>query len=280
MSIGVRRLVAAVVMVLAAAVLSGCTASGVIEVRSADEVMIDVTITHGLVDEHVCAGVGMSDLPLTVTAGPDEDQPRTCRISGAVHPELLHRYLTVSHAGELLVMTFNPLSVAPGADAQDESVLSTFSELDLAVRFPGQVTSTTGEADGTVAHFRDPKQFLRPYGLRAEALDHPGPAWSVLGPIAGFLVGAAAAVLAFALWRRRGVSDPLGDPEESIEAPDSEAWGEPEGEPVVTGSPPAGQSAVESAQFGQTESPPAPDRGTSEPVRRRPDDSVWAPPDD
>ncbi len=275
MSIGVRRLVAALVAVFAA-LLTGCSVSGVIEVRSADEVMIDVTISHAS-DEYVCTGVGMGDLPLSVT---DKDEPGTCRISGMVHPELLHRYLTVSHAGEFFVMTFNPLLAAPGADAPTESMLSTFTELDLAVVFPGQVTNTTGQADGNVAHFRDPKQFIRPYGLRAEALDHPGPAWSVIGPIAGFLAGAAAAVLAFTLWLRRGVSDPMSDPEESTEAPDVEVWGEPEGEPVLTGQPPTDHSAAEPAQSEQPWVPPVPDRDSAEPPRRRPDDSIWAPPDD
>lgn len=275
MSIGVRRLVAALVVVFAG-LLTGCSVSGVIEVRSADEVMIDVTISHAS-DEYVCTGVGMGDLPVTVT---DKDEPGTCRISGTVHPELLHRYLTVAHAGEFFVMTFNPLSAAPGADAPTESMLSTFTELDLAVRFPGQVTNTTGQADGSVAHFRDPKQFIRPYGLRAEALDHPGPAWSVIGPIAGFLAGAAAAVLAFTLWRRRGLSDPMSDPEESTEAPDVEVWDEPEGEPVLTGEPPVDRSADEQAQPEEAWAPPASDRDGSEPPRRRSDDSIWAPPDD
>ena len=275
MSIGVRRLVAALVAVFAA-LLTGCSVSGVIEVRSADEVMIDVTISHAS-DEYVCTGVGMGDLPLSVT---DKDEPGTCRISGMVHPELLHRYLTVSHAGEFFVMTFNPLLAAPGADAPTESMLSTFTELDLAVVFPGQVTNTTGQADGNVAHFRDPKQFIRPYGLRAEALDHPGPAWSVIGPIAGFLAGAAAAVLAFALWRRRGVGDPMGDLEESTETSDAAAWDEPEGEPMLTDEPPTDHSAAGPAESEQPWAPPAPDHHTPDPPRRRPDDSIWAPPDD
>lgn len=278
MSIGVRRLVAALVTVFAV-LLTGCTASGVIEVRSADEVMIDVTINHGL-DEHVCTAVGTRDLPLTVTAEPDEDEPGICRISGTVHPELLREYVTVTHAGELFVITFNPLTVVPGVEAPNGWALSTFTELDLAVRFPGQVTNTSGEADGNVARFRDPKQFIRPYGLRAEALDHPGPAWSVIGPIAGFLAGAAAAVLAFALWRRRGVGDPMGDPEESTETPDAEAWDEPEGEPMLTDEPPTDHSAAGPAESEQPWAPPAPDHHTPDPPRRRPDDSIWAPPDD
>lgn len=294
MSIGVRRLVAALVAVLAA-VLSGCTASGVVEVRSADEVMIDVTLTHAL-DENACDTSGFRpDVQLTVTAGVDDNQRPTCHIVGTVPPEQLRDYLTVSHAGEFLVASFNPLGVVPGVDAPSGTVLSAFTALDLVVRFPGQVQSATGEWDGNAAHFRDPKQFIRPYGLRAEALDHPGPAWSVVGPIVGFVAGAAAAGLAFALWRRRSVGDSGEDPEELASMPDGER---PAGGPASPGEWPLTDepspdepslderlsderlSLVESAASGERSTPPVSEYEPSEGPRRRPDDSVWAPPGD
>lgn len=253
---------AAGLAVMCTAMFAGCTATGVIDVRSVDEVTIDMTITHAL-DGDSCGEAGLSPgLPLTVSADEDESGRPTCHVTGTVHSEQLRPYLSVSQAGELLTASFNPLGVAPGDDPPNRSVLAAFGDLDLVVRFPGSVVNATGEVDGNTVRFRDPKQLTQAYGLRADALDHPGPAWSVLGPVAGFVGGVAVTVLGVALWRRRRAGVPAVDQEagdEDIRLAEEDA--------DLADAPPA--------------STPPIDRPLPEvPPRRRPDDSVWAPPGD
>lgn len=269
-----RRL-AAGLAVACTAMFAGCTATGIIEVRSADEVTVDVTITHALGDDS-CGQIGLgAGLPLTVSADEDESGQATCHVTGTVHSEQLRPYLSVSHAGEYLTASFNPLGVAPGGDPPS-SVLSAFSDLDLAVRFPGDVVNATGEVDGNTVHFRDPKQLTQPYGLRADALDHPGPAWSVLGPGAGFVGGVAVTVLGFALWRRRRTGVPAVDPETEDE----------DTEPIETDAEFAAAPSIDDPTPAIDEPAPLIDDPTQAiegaapdvPRRRRPDDSVWAPP--
>lgn len=317
MAVGIRRLTACLAAVLTV-LLAGCRASGVVEVRSADEVAVDLLIIHDL-DGFECATDGIGpDSPLTTTEERDASGRRVCHVVGTVHPERIRPYLNVVQAGELVVVSFNPLGVAPGSDESSGSVFSAFSALDVAVRFPGQVLSTNGEVDGNTAHFRDPKQLTRAYGLRADGLNHPGPAWSVIGPATGFVGGVAVAGLGLVLWRRRRTgaqpSDDGSDDESTDELdlewtdesdhestePSHERADEPDQERAAAdaahfGAPPAPGAAGEDPDAPPNDGPPPavppgagppPDKPPSdrlapdEPPRRSPDDSVWAPPAD
>lgn len=275
------RLLAAGLAVAGTAMFAGCTATGSLKVRSADEVIVDVTITHALGDD-ACGQIGLNaGLPLTISADEDESGQATCHVTGTVHSERLRPYLSVSHAGELLTASFNLLGVAPGDDPPSGSVLSAFSDLDLTVRFPGDVVNATGEVDGNTVHFRDPKQLTRAYGLRADALDHPGPAWSALGPVASFVGGVAVTVLGFALWRRRRTGLPaVGQEAGHEDAEPLEADAEVLDAPPIDELAPSIDEPKLAIDIDRRPTPaidgPAPDV----PPRRRPDDSVWAPPGD
>ncbi|MFT4295701.1 MAG: hypothetical protein QM582_09850 [Micropruina sp.] len=284
---------AAVLVAVVLLLLTGCSASGTIEVRSADELAVD--LTFGGADR--CDGTFYLDVSLTFQTRTDANGNPVCQVSGTVHPESLRPYLGVSHAGEFLVFSFNPLAVAPGSEATGGDLFSALSQLDIAVRFPGQVVSTNGVADGNAARFRDTQQLVRPYGLAAEGLDHPGPSWAVIGPLVGFVTGVAvmALWLVVAKHRRRrrsqqpaGIDDqPVGIDRETDEQeladpgdlapvevtavdgrPDESAfWRAEPSEPE----PAAGRTPDEPEPAGRTPDEPAP--------RPRPDDSVWAPPE-
>lgn len=198
MPLGIRRLAACLAAVFAM-LLAGCDVSGHIELRSRDQVVVDLVVTQDSDDAGCALGALNMGGRLTVVQRLDVNGVRTCHVQGTVHPEQLRPYLHVSHVGEYVTVSFNPFSRAPDSSQDREQW---FGVLDVTVQAPGTVLATTGEADGTRARFRDSKQLNRPYGLTVEALDHPGPAWAVAGPIAGFL-GGAATVVALVLWRRR-----------------------------------------------------------------------------
>ncbi|MEZ5088330.1 MAG: hypothetical protein R2719_00650 [Micropruina sp.] len=198
MPLGIRRLAACLAAVFAM-LLAGCDVSGHIELRSRDQVVVDLVVTQDSDDAGCALGALNMGGRLTVVQRLDVNGVRTCHVQGTVHPEQLRPYLHVSHVGEYVTVSFNPFSRAPDSSQDREQW---FGVLDVTVQAPGTVLATTGEADGTRARFRDSKQLNRPYGLTVEALDHPGPAWAVAGPIAGFLGGAATGV-ALLIGRRR-----------------------------------------------------------------------------
>ena len=261
--------------------LTGCTVAGTVEVRSSDEVVVDLTFRNDSLTDYRCEPEFVRDISLTAEVRTDDQGEALCAVRGVVHPERLRQFLNVTHAGEFLAVSVNPLGVAPGGEQSAEVSRSSIGGLDVTVRFPGQVLTTTGEADGNSARFRDPKQLVRPYGLAAEALNHAGPSWSVVGPLAGCLVGVAGTLLWLTARRRRhsladSPADALpdqtegADPEEISEsvaaAPDALADSRPDG---------PGGAQREPARVERPD-----DRAGPLSARRRPDDSVWAPPVD
>lgn len=262
--------------------LTGCTVAGTVEVRSSDEVVVDLTFRNDSLTDYRCEPEIFRDISLTVETRTADDGAAFCVVTGVVHPERLRQFLNVTHAGEFVAISVNPLGVAPGGEKSAEISRSSIGELDVTVRFPGQVLTTTGEADGSSARFRDPKQLARPYGLAAEALNHAGPSWSVIGPLAGFLAGVAGTALWLRARRRRhllATSPNDAVPEEVDERRDLEAIAEsvsavPD---VAAGSRPDGPGAAQ-GEPAPDETPA--DRAGPLPARRRPDDSVWAPPAD
>ena len=229
-------------------------------------------------------------LALQVVESLDANGTPSCHLRGTVDPERLRPWLSATHVGEFMTLSFNPLGVAPGRPA-DSGSWAGLGAIDVTVQFPGQVLSTTGDADGNAVHFRDADQLTRPYGLRADALDHPGPAWVVIGPVAGFVGGVLAAGLGVMLWRRRrrtgeepesGQDDLIATDADDLIGPaavdgsavePSDAWSAAgAARPAQPRTPAAPPPAVPSVIPGATPDPVPP--------RRRPDDSVWAPPGD
>lgn len=200
-----RRLVRALLVMLALTAFAGCEVTGSVDVRSADAVAVDLTVKG---DDYYLpcdsSNWGAAGKSLGFNEFVDDRGETTCRVFGTIHPELVRDMLQVSQPGEYLEAASNPLSMAPGKEIPIGSVWSSArTKLDVTVTFPGRVLSSTGEADGNKVHFGDPKQYVRPFGLRATALGHPGPEWSVLGPIVGVGVGIGLAVLWWYLRRQR-----------------------------------------------------------------------------
>ncbi len=211
-----RALRTAVLALVAMMALTGCEVSGTVVVRSADAVALDLTVKG---DDYYlpcdAAGWGAAGLQLGFNEFVDYRGETTCRVFGTVHPELVRDYLQVSQPGEYVEAASNPLSMAPGRAAPIGSVWSSpRTKLDLTVTFPGRVLSSTGEISGNVVHFGDPRQYVRPYGLRATALSHPGPEWSVLGPVVGIGAGIGLAALWSYLRRQRRRHMETGGPRE------------------------------------------------------------------
>lgn len=284
MPLGIRRLAACLAAVFAM-LLAGCDVSGHIELRSRDHVVVDLVVTQDSDDAGCALGALNMGGRLTVVQRLDVNGVRTCHVQGTVHPEQLRPYLHVSHVGEYVTVSFNPFSRAPDSSQDREQW---FGVLDVTVQAPGTVLATTGEADGTRARFRDSKQLNRPYGLTVEALDHPGPAWAVAGPIAGFL-GGAATVVALVLWRRRrtAAAPPAEPTTDATTEPDVGAGTAGGRDDATTGVQVLVPGDVGAGQVGSTapgvraeptdEAIPAADDAVP-PPRPRPDDSVWAPP--
>lgn len=269
------------VMATAALVLlTGCTVSGTVEVRSSEEVVVDLIFRNDSLTDYRCDPELFRDFSLTIESRTDDKGEAFCELKGVVHPERLRQYLNVTHAGEFVAVSINPLGVAPGGEQSAEIGRSSIGGLDVAVRFPGQVLNTTGEPDGNIVRFREPKQLGRPYGLAAEALNHPGPPWAAVGPLAGFLVGVAATLWwAKARRRRRSQAAPPPDPasDEIGESPDSDqlAAGEP-----ATPQAGAGDSSPGVSGPADSTAEPGDDGAGRRAVRPARDDSVWAPPAD
>ena len=203
--------------------LSGCAVVGTVDVRSVDQVAIDLTVTGNESYLPLCEPTGWpADAQLIFEEHLNEVGDRTCHVTGVTHPEIIRQYLGLTHVGEYFAIEANPLSMAPRSPVPIGSIWSDpDTRLDVAISFPGRVLSTTGTADGTTARFTDAQQFVRPYGLRVVALDHPGPEWTVLGPIVGLLAGLGVSVTWWHVSRRRRRADPTasGEPASPLPAP-------------------------------------------------------------
>ncbi len=197
-----RRQSVVLVSVLAL-LLAGCRASGTVDVRSAEEVAVDLVFVDVSYEQAPCNPHAWGpNFPLETLPGVTPDGRLTCRVRGVTHPARLSRHLTLTAAGEYLSFGYNPLAIGPDGRLPIGDARLTIDDLDLTVAFPGRVLGANGAVDGSSVRFVDAGQLARPHGLQATALDHPGPAWSVLGPLFGLVAGLAIGVL----WslRRRG----------------------------------------------------------------------------
>jgi hypothetical protein len=271
--------------------LSGCAVVGTVDVRSPDQVAIDLTVTGNESYLPLCEPTGWpADAQLAFEEHLNEVGDKTCHVTGVTHPEIIREYLALTHVGEYFAIEANPLSLAPRSPVPIGSVWSDpDTRLDVAISFPGRVLSTTGTADGATARFTDAQQFVRPYGLRVVALDHPGPEWTVLGPIVGLLAGVGLAVAWWYVRRQRRRVDPTGSgrPASSLRG-QQRGHGEPEdaASPAAAEPDPASAAPTSSIVGGSGSGANAGGSG-SEPNRpsqhsaERPtgsDDGRWAPP--
>lgn len=268
--------------VCALVTLSGCAVVGTVDVRSPDQVAIDLTVTGNESYLPLCEPTGWpADAALTFEEHLNEVGEKTCHVTGVTHPEIVREYLGLTHVGEYFAIEANPLSLAPRSPVPIGSIWSDpDTRLDVAISFPGRVLSTTGVADGTTARFTDAQQFVRPYGLRVVALDHPGPEWTVLGPIVGLLAGVGLAVIWWYVRRQRHRADPAASgvraarwlaPQQADSAVDdapSPADADPDPEPAAPTSAIAGRSGS------------VPNRSRRYPLESSTvsDDARWAPP--
>lgn len=219
----------AAVAAAACLLLTGCRASGTVQVRSADEVFVDLTFVDVSYQQAPCNPHEWGpNFPLETQPGVNPDDLLTCRVHGVTHPARLSGHLTLVAAGEYLSFAYNPLAIGPDGRQPIGPTLLDIDELDLTVTFPGQVLSTTGQADGSTVRYTDPDQLDRGYGLQATALDHPGPAWSILGPIVGLLAGLVLAGLWWFVRRPRAKAE-LGSaaPAETRQATEPSAYVDP-----------------------------------------------------
>lgn len=259
--------------------LTGCNITGTVDIRSADEVALDITVSDIGRDSRECdAWAPMPSTQVKVTAAGSDG----CRIQGIVHPALLGQYVTVVQAGEYLEFRFNPLSAAPGAEPSggDDYYGFKYMKADLLVTFPGQVLNSTGTIDGNRVRFTDGTQLNRAFGWQARALNHIGPEWAVVGPIVGVGAGLALAAVGLHLLRRARAA---GAPTVATgTAP------QPAAEPVETAEATKAQQSVlehaDSTKDAEATKPPAddsvwgPDPPAQVPRPRAPQDpAIWAP---
>ena len=199
----VRRLIAVMVGLVGAMALAGCDVTGTITVRADD--LVDLVLRVIVEDGESCAwnltGVRTSERR-------NRGGGRLCMLQGTVPAETLRRWgIDIAHNGEQLQAVYNPLGQAavPSADQ-----FVPLSDVAVTVAFPGQILESTGVVEGNTVRFTDVAQLQRPYGMRAVALDHAGPRWSLVLPAVTFAVGALGVAALWAAGRRRELFERSG----------------------------------------------------------------------
>ncbi len=200
-------------VLVALTLLSGCDVQGTVDLRNPHEAVVDVTLTQqGSTPE--CQGSFAAGAQLPLTERVNDDGTYSCTYRGTAHPERLRRMLVdITFVGEFVAFSINPLGVASSADRIDEEL--NIEAFDLTVVFPGDVVDTNGTASGRSVRFADGSMITKPLGLRAVALDHPGPSWSLLLGLTTVVCLAALALFGWRTWRRRPQPDvePIDDQE-------------------------------------------------------------------
>ena len=233
--------------------LTGCDLAGTIDVRSEQEILVDLFVSDSAEACVALSNQSLASLKVEVDRG-------GCRITGTLGqnnpaPELV----TLSVVGENYVLDLN----FPEGAAE--------LPMDLLITFPGQVVDGGGgRTDYNRVHFE------RGWGLgamgktRIVALNHAGPPWWVLAAGGGALAGALLTLALLLLLRRRTQADgtddatelaPIGEGSGLAEDGDQSAFWASEGD-----GHPSQRVAVPIAHL------PGP---LAEPV----DHSIWAPPE-
>lgn len=193
-------LLVAVVGLLAAMALSGCDVTGTITVRADN--LVDLNLRAVIASDQSCdwqLGSNVRTGERRMWRGGDE---RLCLIQGTVPAEALRIWhINVTHTGEYLDVVADP--VGPGFPSSAiNGAPAGVRDLAIVVEFPGQITESNGIIEGSTVRFTDVSELGRPGGLRAVALDHPGPPFGVVIPIVAFGLGLAAMAVLWAATTR------------------------------------------------------------------------------
>lgn len=206
--------------------VAGCTVQGSVDVLPAS-VSLDVVVTHtapysrprgsdpwsqDVFNLDVCGSWAYDGVTKTVL--PAEPQRKACRLSGTIP-----RGRTASGPGhltdEILVQSAGHVyGLIPKAWFQPGGFSEPLESIDLAIRFPGRVITSTAGAQviGSQVLVTDAAA-LNAQGFRVVALDADQPDLGLLALGASALAGAGLGVLATVLWsRRRAQGGAAGEP--------------------------------------------------------------------
>ena len=198
MRLRLGRLLGMLLGLVAAGLLAGCDVTGTATLRSDDYVELNL---RAVVDVGETCDWQLGETVRTEERRMWRGSERLCLLQGTVHKEELRRWgVSVTHLGERIEVSFNPLGVVTTSRRTAATV--GIRDLAVAVEFPGQVQESTGIVEGTTVRFTDVDQLAQPFGLRAVGLDHAGPPWTLVGAGAAFGLGALATGLLWA-WRWR-----------------------------------------------------------------------------
>ena len=162
---------------VAAASLAGCDVTGTATIRADDYVDLDL---RAVVDGNELCYWQFGETVRTEERRMSRGSQRLCLLQGTVHKEELRRWgVSVSHLGERIEVSFNPLGVVTTSRFTAASV--GIDDLAVTVEFPGQVQKSTGIVEGNTVRFTDVDQLAEPMGLSAVGLDHAGPSWALVG---------------------------------------------------------------------------------------------------
>lgn len=226
-----RILLAMLVTALAVAV-SGCAVDGTIEITSATQVTVDVTVSHGPdgtftdpegevvpVSRGVCSwAAGSVPASLVVERLGTPDSPR-CRLTGTLDTEGIAQTGLLASGNGYLFLTM------PINSSQGEPV-----HLDLRITFPGEIVAAVGaKARGLVAHVqqdifseRNTETTLPMVHVVARDGSVPVDLMGAGGLAAAVGLGVGAggyAVAAVIRRRQRGGPEASADPDASAQAP-------------------------------------------------------------
>lgn len=188
-----RRLLLALIGILAAMGVAGCDVTGTMKLRADDQVELDLRVV-------VEAGQSCSwELGPGVRTGERRNRngvDRLCMLQGTVPKDQLRRWgVDITHNGEHISAVYNPLGVSSVGGRPSFSV--GLQNVGVVVEFPGPVLESTGVVEGNTVRFTDIGQLTQPQGLRALGLDHAGPPLAIVVPIVAFVLGG---LFAAAIW--------------------------------------------------------------------------------
>lgn len=282
--IGVVALVAVLTLALTA-----CDARGTVEVRSADEVVLDVTL--GGITRRACRGIGDASPKVTVDLRAASGGSWECRVTGTISPaDLL--VLDVVAMDDYYVVTANV-----GGDIQPGAI-------DVILELPGRVLAASGgTVEGNTVRFTGDATDVFAGNVRVLAKAGPEVPWGPVGAAIGLLVGVLGTLVGLR-WRRAARArateaatelapadaDPVPDDAavDTAEAfappaavPD-EAWARVAQDPAAEAPRPP-RSPVDPTYWSHPPAAPAPAPGPAPeppdpPTAGRPDTSMWAPP--
>ena len=130
---------------VAAASLAGCDVTGTATIRADDYVDLDL---RAVVDGNELCYWQFGETVRTEERRLSRGSQRLCLLQGTVHKEELRRWgVSVSHLGERIEVSFNPLGVVTTSRFTAASV--GIDDLAVTVEFPGQVQKAQASSRAT-----------------------------------------------------------------------------------------------------------------------------------